>query len=126
MNPLVMGLLVGLAAVMAASTSVFVRWAAECRSVLRASIVVFLLLMMAGMLAGSLVYELHPGRASAIAGLWLASVAMSASVVVVFWAFVRAARPSAVPSRSRRPLSPELARPVHPGGPDPALARPQE
>ena len=95
MNPVALGVLVALAAAMTASTAVFVRWAAGCRSSLRASIVVFLLLMMGGMLAGGLVYELRPSRESAVAGLWLASVIMSASVAVVFVAFVRAVRRAA-------------------------------
>ncbi len=91
MNPVLLPLLVVLAAVMAASTAVFVRWAAACVSALRASLVVFLLLMMSGMLAGALVYLVHPDRTSAVAGLWVASVIMSVSVVVVFVAFVREA-----------------------------------
>jgi len=91
MNPLVLGTLVAFAALMAVSTAVFVRWAASCTSSLRAAIVVFLLLMMTGMLAGALLYELQPSRTSAVAGLWVASVSMSASVAVVFVAFVRAA-----------------------------------
>ncbi len=85
-------LLAGLAAAMASSTSVFVRWAAGARTGLRAAVVVFLLLMMLGMLVGGLVYELWPSRQSAVAGLWLASVIMSASVVVVFVGFVRELR----------------------------------
>jgi polyferredoxin len=89
---LLLVVLAALAAAMAASTALFVRWAAGCRSGLRAAIVVFLLLMMTGMLLGGLVYELRPDREGAVEGLWLASLAMSASVVVVFVAFLRAAR----------------------------------
>ncbi len=95
MNPVVVPLLAVFAAAMAASTALFVRWAAACVSALRASLVVFLLLMMAGMLAGTLVYVVHPDRTSAVAGLWLASVVMSLSVIVVFVAFVREAGRSA-------------------------------
>ena len=87
-----LGVLVALAASMSVVTAVFVRWAAACRSALHASIVVFLFLMMAGMLAGGLVYELRPSAESAVAGLWLASVIMAASVAVVFVAFLRAVR----------------------------------
>ena len=87
-----------LAAAMAGSTAVFVRWAAESRSGLRESIVVFLLLMMTGMLAGALVYVLAPRAATAVAGLWVASAIMSAAVVLVFVAFVRAAGANAAPA----------------------------
>jgi hypothetical protein len=105
--------LAALASAMAVSTAVFVRWAAGSRTALRASIVVFLLLMMVGMLAGALVYELWPSRQSAVAGLWLASVVMSASVVVVFVAFVQEARRLATgeppsPSRWLRALAPAV------------------
>ncbi len=98
--------LAALAGAMTASTAVFVRWAALSRTALRASIVVFLLLMMTGMLAGALVYELRPGPTSAVEGLWLASAVMSASVGIVFAAFVREVRrptagpvPASVPAR---------------------------
>jgi len=87
-----LGVLVALAASMSVVTAVFVRWAAGCRSALHASIVVFLFLMMAGMLASGLVYELRPSAESAVAGLWLASVIMAASVAIVFVAFLRAVR----------------------------------
>ncbi len=89
MSALVLGLLAVLAAAMATSTAVFVRWGAEGTSALRASTVVFLLLMMSGMLGGGLVYELHPDRESAVVGLWLASVVMSASVAIIFVSFLR-------------------------------------
>ncbi len=90
-------LLAGLALVMASSTALFVRWAAGARTGLRAAVVVFLLLMMLGMLAGGLVYELWPSGRSAVAGLWLASVVMSASVAIVFVAFFHETRRLAVP-----------------------------
>ncbi len=90
-----------LAGSMASATAVFVRWAAACRTPLRAAVVVFLLLMMVGMLAGGLVYELWPSRQSAVAGLWLASIVMSASVGVVFVAFHREVRRLAGGSASR-------------------------
>jgi polyferredoxin len=92
MNPADLAILAVLAGAMAASTAVFVRWAAECRSGLRAAVVVFLLLMMTGMLGGALLYEMAPSRESAVAGLWFASAVMSASVALVFVAFVRTAR----------------------------------
>jgi polyferredoxin len=79
------------AAGMAATTAVFVRWAAEARSPLRGSVVVFVLLMMGGMLAGALVYFLDPSPARAVTGLWTATVIMSASVAVVFVGFLQEA-----------------------------------
>jgi polyferredoxin len=80
-----------LAAGMAASTAVIVKWAAGARGPLRAATVVFLLLMMAGMLVGALVYVLQPSPARAVSGLWVATVIMSLSVVVVFAGFLREA-----------------------------------
>ncbi len=96
-------LFVALAAAMAGSTAVFVRWAAEARSGLKEAVVAFLLLMMTGMLLGALVYELAPGAGSAVAGLWVASAVMSAAVVLVFASFVAAARRAA---RDGGPSSP--------------------
>lgn len=84
-----------LAGAMAAVTAVFVRWAAETRSALKASVVVFLLLMMTGMIAGGLTYELRPGPSTAVAGLWIAATIMSASVVLVFVTFLREVRRAA-------------------------------
>ncbi len=88
-------LFVALAGAMAAATALFVRWASEARSALKASVVVFLLLMMTGMLVGGLVYELSPGATSAIAGLWVAAAIMSASVVLVFVSFLGEVRRAA-------------------------------
>jgi hypothetical protein len=98
-------LLVFLASVMAAATAVFLAWCAESRTGLRASIVVFLLLMMTGMIAGGLVYLLAPSASSAVEGLWVAAGVMAGAVVLVFVAFLRAA---AVPAASEPPV----ARPV--------------
>jgi len=106
MLPWLLALLSAFAAAMAASTAVFICWAAECRTRLRAAVVLFLLLMMVGMLLGALVYVLWPSRQSAVDGLWLASVVMSASAVVVFVAFVREAQRLASESAPRGPVPP--------------------
>ncbi len=84
-----------LAAAMAATTAVLVKWAAAARSPLRKATVAFLLLMMAGMLAGALAYALHRGTEGAVAGLWIASGVMSLSVVVLFVGFLQEAGSSA-------------------------------
>jgi polyferredoxin len=77
------------AAAMAATTAFLVKWAAEARTPLRASTVVFLLLMMVGMVGGAAVYYLAPSTSSLVAGLWVASGVMSVSVVTVFLAFLQ-------------------------------------
>ncbi len=106
MTPVLLALLATLAAAMATSTAVFVRWAANCTSSIRAAIVVFLLLMMTGMLCGALVYELAPAARSAVAGLWIASVVMSASAGVVFVAFAREAVRFAGGATAPKPFAP--------------------
>jgi polyferredoxin len=78
-----------IAAGMAAATAFLVKWAAEARTPLRASTVVFLLLMMVGMVGGAAVYYLRPGTSSLVGGLWLASAVMSLSVVAIFFGFLR-------------------------------------
>jgi polyferredoxin len=98
-----------LAAGMAVSTAVLVKWAATARSPLRQGTVVFLLLMMAGMLGGALVYFLHPGTDGAVSGLWIASALMSASVVVVFLAFLEETRRAAQGSAAVDPALPRVA-----------------
>jgi polyferredoxin len=82
-------ILVPIAAAMAATTAYLLRWAAEARGPLRASVVVFLLLMMVAMVAGAALYFSHPGTDSLVGGLWLASGLMSVSVVIVFLGFLR-------------------------------------
>lgn len=82
LNPAV--LLWPLAAGMAATTAVLIRWAAEARTPLRAGTVVFLFLMMAAMFGGAALYFLHPGTASLVEGFWVASAVMSVSAFAVF------------------------------------------
>jgi polyferredoxin len=77
-----------LAAGMAATTAWLVRWAAETRTTLGAATVLFLFVMMAAMLGGALVYELHPSTNSAVEGLWLAGLAMSLSVLPLLFVFL--------------------------------------
>ncbi len=89
-----------LASGMASLTAITVRWTALTTSRLRASVVQFLLLMMSGMLLGILVYFAVGGTSGIVAGFWVAGAIMSASVVIVFLAFVR-----------ERPLLEEPTRP---------------
>jgi len=84
--------IVALAAAMAGATGVLVRWAAEARSAFRVAVVVFLLGMMAGMLAGALLYLLDPGAKTLGEGIWVAGAAMGAS------AFVLLATPRGAPA----------------------------
>ncbi len=84
-----------LAAGMAVTTAVLIKWAATARSPLRKATVAFLLLMMVGMLAGALAYALHRGTEGAVAGLWIASGVMSVSVVVLFLGFLQETRSAA-------------------------------
>ena len=99
--------LVPLAAAMAVTIAFLVKWAAEARAPLRATTVVFLLLMMAGMLLGAAVYYLAPSPASLVAGFWVASGVMSASVVTVFLGFVREVqrKPDPALADTRPPLA---------------------
>ncbi|MGD0250580.1 MAG: hypothetical protein ABSB97_06830, partial [Thermoplasmata archaeon] len=62
-----------LAAGMAVATAYLVAWAAEARTPLRASTVVFLLLMMVAMVAGAAVYYANPSTPALIEGFWVAS-----------------------------------------------------
>jgi len=78
-----------LAAGMAVFTSILVKWAALAQAPLRASIVLFLLLMMAAMFAGVLVYYATPGVAGVVAGLWVATAIMSVSVILVFLGYLQ-------------------------------------
>ncbi len=83
--------LAGLAAGMAGSTAILVKWAAEARTPLRAGIVLFLLAMMAAMFGGAVVYFVAPGPDSLISGLWLASGLMSLSVFPLFFIYLKEA-----------------------------------
>jgi hypothetical protein len=109
MTQQILAVLVPLASIMATVTAVFVRWAAGSRTAVRAAVVDFLLLMMVGMIAGGLVYELSPSRQSAVVGLWLASAVMSASVAVVFVTFLREARAVGVGPSPVAPRPPHVA-----------------
>jgi polyferredoxin len=78
-----------LAALMAATTAVLVKWAAEAKTTVSALVVLFLLAMMAAMFAGALTYYLDPSPGTLIAGLWLSGLLMSVSVLPLFVAIVR-------------------------------------
>jgi len=75
---------------MASLTAVAVRWAAYSRSPLSAGAVQFILVMMAGMFVGVLVYFAVGGTPGYVAGFWVAGVTMSAAVFLVFVPFLRA------------------------------------
>ncbi|HEV2231350.1 MAG TPA: hypothetical protein VGS18_04130, partial [Thermoplasmata archaeon] len=99
-----------LAAAMAASTAWLLRWASEARGPIAAGTIVFLLVMMAAMLLGALVYLLSPGRLGLVEGLWISAAVMSASVFPLFLLILRAARAASGPAGGP-PGSPPLERP---------------
>jgi hypothetical protein len=78
-----------LAAGMASLTAVAVRWAAFTTTSFRASVVQFVLLMMAAMFTGILAYFAIGGTPGIVAGFWVAGALMSASVVFVALSFAR-------------------------------------
>jgi polyferredoxin len=81
-----------LSAGMAVSIAYLVKWSSEARTPLRVGTAVFLLLMMVAMLAGGVVYFVHPSATSLVEAIWTTSALMSLSVVVVFLSFVREVR----------------------------------
>jgi polyferredoxin len=89
-------------------TGGLVKWAASARTALRAAVVLFLLLMMAGMLVGAAIYYSHPGATSLVEGFWVASGLMSVSVVAVFVAFLEEVRARA--ASPEKFVSPTLRR----------------
>ncbi|HEV2519260.1 MAG TPA: hypothetical protein VGX00_01385 [Thermoplasmata archaeon] len=95
--------LAAVAALMATTTALILKWAAEADRTIPRAIVVFLLAMMAAMFAGGLVYFLAPGPRSLVEGLWLSAGLMSGSVLPLLAVFLReAARASnSGPSSSR-------------------------
>ena len=99
-------LLLGLlAALMAVFTAYLIRWAVETTAPLQAAGVVFLLLMMAAMLGGAVLYYQHPGTAGLVEGLWLAAGIMSLGAFIPFLAFLRLAR-AQLPSGEAPVLAP--------------------
>jgi len=98
-----------LAAGMAVATAYLIAWAAEARTPLRASTVVFLLLMMVAMVAGAAVYYASPSTPALIEGFWVASGLMSVSAIVVFLGFLAEIRPRAPGSEA--PVAPRLGHP---------------
>jgi hypothetical protein len=88
--------LIALAVAMVAVTAFLIRWAARSRTQLRSTLVLFLLLMMSAMFLGAVVYFLTPGAGALVEGFWVASVAMSAAVLLFFVEFARETRAAAV------------------------------
>jgi hypothetical protein len=84
--------LIPLAGGMAVSIAYLVKWASEARTPLKVGTAVFLLLMMAAMLAGGVLYYAHPSAAAFVEAIWATSALMSVSVAVVFVSFVREVR----------------------------------
>lgn len=77
-----------IAVAMALIMARIVLWASEARTRLAASVVVFLLAMMAAMFLGTLIYALSPGVGTLVLALWVAAAIMAVSVFPVFGHFV--------------------------------------
>lgn len=92
------------AAAMAAATAGLIKWAAEARTRAAASVVLFLLAMMSGMLVGAFVYFLAPSGGRLVVGLWVSASIMSLSVLPVFVTFLRDAQGSLIGGAEWRPL----------------------
>ncbi len=80
----VLGVLAALAVAMAYLTATLVRWTAESRSRTRSATVLFLLAMMAEMLAGGLYYTRNPDAGGLVVGLWVSGGAMAATALPLF------------------------------------------
>ncbi len=87
-----LALLAALAAGMATTTAVTIKWTVLATGPLGASTVEFVLAMMSGMFVGVLVYFAEGGTSGLVTGFWVAAVIMSASVFLVFIGFFREAR----------------------------------
>lgn len=81
-----------LAAAMAYTTAVLVRWAASARTASYAGAILFLLAMMAAMFAGALIYFLNPSSVSLAEGFWFAAILMSAFVFPLIYVLTREVR----------------------------------
>lgn len=81
-----------IALLMALLVAALVRWSAETRTVVAASVVVFLLVMMVAMFVGTAIYFTWPGPRSLVLGLWTAAALMAVSVFPVFLLIYREAR----------------------------------
>ena len=90
--PTVIGVLAVFAVGMATTTAITVKWTAQATGPMSASVVQFVLAMMAAMFVGVLVYFAIGETPGVVAGLWVAAVLMSASVFLVFVGFLREMR----------------------------------
>jgi hypothetical protein len=80
------------AAVMALVIAALVRWSSDTRTIVAASVVVFLLAMMVAMFVATTIYFNDPGTRSLVLGLWIAAALMALSVFPVLAFVVREAR----------------------------------
>jgi len=80
-----------IAALMALTVAALVRWSTETRTVVAASVVVFLLAMMVAMFVATTIYFTWPGTRSLVLGLWVAAALMALSVFPVLALVVREA-----------------------------------
>ena len=80
------------AVLMAVVIAALVRWSSETRTIVAASVVVFLLAMMVAMFVATLIYFSDPGTRSLVLGLWVAAALMALSVFPVLSFVVAEAR----------------------------------
>jgi len=101
----VLAILASIAVAMVLTTGGLLRWAALAVAQLRASVVLFLLVMMTGMLIGAAFYFVDPSPGALVEGFWIASIVMSASVPIVFIEVLREARRATESGPDYRPVA---------------------
>lgn len=85
-------ILLPVAVLMSGVVAALVRWSSEARTVVAASVVIFLLAMMVAMFVATAVYFTWPGARSLVLALWVAAVLMAASAFPVLALVWREAR----------------------------------
>jgi len=93
------------AVAMAAIVAALVRWSASARTHVAAAVVVFLLGMMAAMLAAVAIYFTAPSADSLVVGIWVAAALMALSVFPVFALFLREAQRAVRAGAAYRPAT---------------------
>ncbi|MGP8078007.1 MAG: hypothetical protein ACLQC7_07085 [Thermoplasmata archaeon] len=79
------------AVLMAVTIAALVRWSTDARTVVVASVVVFLFVMMVAMFVATAIYFSWPGTRSLVLGLWIAAALMAVSVFPLFALILREA-----------------------------------
>lgn len=88
MNAVDLGLLATIAVIMSLLDAFILKWAAEVKTRTSGALVLFLAFMMIAMLVGAFIYERAPSSGTLVAGLWIASLAMSVGALPPFLVFL--------------------------------------